>query len=132
VIRNPEKRKLRPSSAPPRLTARLGATQQRSTATSWTSSDSERPLSVLAWLCKQGSGAPVPKLQRRIDHVLRTALVKPAMNNAANVHASSRNTQPAAVSQAAVALAESVVRSQPARAALAPTGRLRSSPTLTC
>ena len=41
-------------------------------------------------------------------------------------------TQPTAVSQAAVTLAESLVRSQPARATLVPTGRLRSNPTLTC
>jgi hypothetical protein len=33
---------------------------------------------------------------------LRTALVKPAMNSAANTHASTRKTQPARVSQAAV------------------------------
>ena len=70
--------------------------------------------------------------QRHMDQVLRTALVKPAMNKAANTYASSRRTQPAAVSQAAVALAEAVVRSQSARATLVPTGRLRSSPTLTC
>jgi len=56
----------------------------------------------------------------------------PGMNSAANTHAASRHTQPAALSQAAVALAESVVRSQSARATLVPTGRLRSSPTLTC
>jgi hypothetical protein len=43
------------------------------------------------------------------------ALVKPAMNSAANTQANSRKTQPAAVSQAAVALAASLVRSQPAR-----------------
>jgi len=35
-------------------------------------------------------------LQRQIGHVLRTALVKPAMNSAANTHASTRNTQPTA------------------------------------
>jgi hypothetical protein len=70
-------------------------------------------------------------LQWRADHVLRTALVKPAMNSAANTHASSRNTQPPALSQAAVTLAESLVSSQPARATLVPTGRLRSKPTLT-
>ena len=40
-------------------------------------------------------------------------------------------TQPAAVSQAAVTLAESLVRSHAARATLVPTGKLRSSPTLT-
>src|SRR5690242_12541921 len=63
-------------------------------------------------------GRPVPwagaiggglLLQRHIDHVLRTALVKPAMNKAANAQASSRNTQPTADSHAAVTLAESVV-----------------------
>src|SRR4029077_3992399 len=70
--------------------------------------------------------------QRHIHHVLRTALVKPAMNSAANTHASSRKTQPQKVSQAAVTPAESLVRSQSTRATLVPTGRLRSSPTLTC
>jgi hypothetical protein len=53
---------------------------------------------------------------RRVDQVFRTALVKPAMNSAANAHASSCSTQPAAISQAAVALAEFWVRSQSARA----------------
>src|SRR5262245_29789326 len=53
---------------------------------------------------------------RRMDQVLRTALVKPAMTSAANAHASSRNTQLPAVSQAVVALAEFVVRSQSTRA----------------
>jgi len=65
-------------------------------------------------------------------YVLRTALVKPAMNSAANIHASSRKNQLTAVSQAAVTLSESVVNSQSARATLVPTGKLRSSPTLTC
>ena len=51
--------------------------------------------------------------------------------SAANTHASTRNTEQTAVSQAAVALAESLVRSHAARATLVPTGRLRSSPTLT-
>ena len=51
-----------------------------------------------------------------ILHVLRTALVKPAMNSAANTHAKTRKTQPTTVSQVAVTLAESVVRSQPGRA----------------
>jgi hypothetical protein len=68
-------------------------------------------------------------LQRRAGQVLRTALVKPAMNSAANAHARRRKTQPMAVSQAAVALAESLVRLQSAWARLVPTGRLRSSPT---
>jgi hypothetical protein len=36
----------------------------------------------------------------RVAQVLRTALVNPAMNSAANAHASSRKTQPTAVSQA--------------------------------
>src|SRR5260370_12556229 len=54
------------------------------------------------------------------------------MNNAANAHASSRSTQPAAASHAAVALAGSPDRPQPARARLVPVGRLRSRPTLTC
>src|SRR5262249_6208835 len=70
--------------------------------------------------------------ERRVDHVLRTALVKPAINNAANPHAISRTTQLTAVSQAAVTLAECMVTSQPARPKLVPTGRLRSSPTLSC
>jgi ABC-type anion transport system duplicated permease subunit len=50
-----------------------------------------------------------------IDQVLRTALVKPAMNSAANTHASTRKTQLTAVSQTAVMLAEFWVRSQSAR-----------------
>jgi hypothetical protein len=37
-------------------------------------------------------------LQRHVGHVLRTALVKPAMNRPANTHAKTRNTQPTAVS----------------------------------
>ena len=44
------------------------------------------------------------------------------MNSAANTHARRRKTQPVAVSQAAVALAESVVRPQSARAKLEPAG----------
>src|SRR5215467_8593704 len=67
-----------------------------------------------------------------IGHVLRTALVKPAMNSAAKTQARTRKTQLRAVSQAPVVLAESLVRSQLAQATLVPTGRLRSSPTLTC
>jgi hypothetical protein len=63
--------------------------------------------------------------------VLRTAPVNPAMNNAANTHASTRSTQPAVTSHAAVALAASLGSPQPARARVVPTGRLRSSPTLT-
>ena len=88
----------------------------------------------MGWIRGPASPPPLPSGQQaaRDDQVLRTALVKPAMNSAANTHASSRSTQPTAVSQAAVALAESVVRSQSARATLVPTGRLRSSPTLTC
>src|SRR5215472_6274397 len=73
-----------------------------------------------------------PLIITRADQVLRTALVKPAINSAANDQARSRKTQPTAVSHAAVVLAEFVVRSHFARATLVPTGRLRSSPTLTC
>src|SRR6516165_3085919 len=54
------------------------------------------------------------------------------MNSAANAQARSLNTQPTAVSQAAVTLAELAVKSQSTRATLVPTGKLRSSPTLTC
>ena len=63
---------------------------------------------------------------------MRTALVKPAINRAANTHASSLITHPAIVSQNAVALAEFDVRSQSPRATVVPTGRFKSSPTLTC
>jgi hypothetical protein len=44
-----------------------------------------------------------------MDQVLGTALVKPAMNSAANTQASSRKTHPTTVSRAAVTLTESVV-----------------------
>jgi len=58
-----------------------------------------------------------------MNHVLRTALVKPAMNSAANTQARTRKIQPRAVSQAPVVLAGSLVRSQLARATLVPTGK---------
>jgi hypothetical protein len=48
--------------------------------------------------------------------------VKPAMKSAANTHASRRITQPAAVSQAAAMLVESLLRSQSALATVVPTG----------
>lgn len=92
---------------------------------------------LTAWLDLDEGPVPLhtsalDALQRHLDHVLRSALVKRAMSNAANVHAKTRNTQPSRVSQAAVTLAESLVRLQSTRATVVPTGRWRSNPTLTC
>ena len=95
----------------------------------WTGAPS---VSDVPGLPGQAAEADAWSTFRHLGHVLRTALVKPAKNNAANAHASTRKIQPTTLSQAAVALAESVVRSQAARATVVPTGRFRSSPTLTC
>ena len=62
------------------------------------------------------------------DQVLRTALVNPAMNSAANAHANTRSAQPAVTSQAAVALAASLGSPQPARARVVPDWQVEIQP----